>query len=237
MTPEDIKKYRSRNNLTQKDLAEIVSLSISAVRSWEQGQRNVPDNVVTLLKLNEEKVTQSNRANKALSLNEDLVTYNSSPIKGDLKEVLVNYMRVPFVPIKAQAGFPSGYGDDLYMQNFDKVLWEIDDTEYKGNYVVFEVGGDSMDDGSYNSILERDKILCREIGKHLWKYKLHFNKWNFVLVHPDDGIVIKRIVDHDTKTGILKCHSLNPYYEDFDVNINELSALFNVVDIKRNARL
>ena len=154
-----------------------------------------------------------------------------------LTEIKTNYMKVPFVPVRAQAGFPKGFDEEIYMGELDTILWEIDDTEYKGNYVVFEVNGDSMDDGSYNSLLEGDRILCREIGQHLWNHKLHIHKWNFVLCHPDNGLVVKRIIDHSVDSGKLKCHSLNPYYEDFEVNINELSAIFNVVDIKRSAKI
>ena len=162
----------------------------------------------------------------------------SKPLfQNELTEVSVRYMKIPFVSVKAQAGFPTGFGDELYMDELDNVLWEIDDKEYKGSYIVFEVAGDSMDDGTKKSLEDGDKILCREVPRHLWQYKLHYKQWNFVLSHPEDGVTVKRITDHNVETGIIKCHSLNVYYEDFDLNINELSAIFNVVDIKRSARI
>lgn len=157
--------------------------------------------------------------------------------QNELTEVSIKYMRVPLISVKAQAGFPTGFGDELYMDELDTVLWEIDDKEYKGGYIVFEVAGDSMDDGTKKSLEDGDKILCREVASHLWQYKLHYKQWNFVLSHPEDGVTVKRITDHNVETGIIKCHSLNEYYEDFDLNINELSAIFNVVDIKRSARI
>ncbi|SFW11303.1 Peptidase S24-like [Sinomicrobium oceani] len=154
----------------------------------------------------------------------------------EVGKVSYNLMEVPHVPIHAQAGFLSGYGDQAYMDELPKQFWEVD-REYKGHYVCFEVKGDSMDDNSSEAILEGDKVLCREIQRHHWQYKLHINQWNFVIVHKDEGIIIKRITDHDVEKGVVTCHSLNPYYDDFKLNLNDVIALFNVVDLKRSLRL
>ena len=169
-----------------------------------------------------------------------LLTGNGNMIEeGKQTEVIpyqTNYMKVAKVPIHAQAGFLNGYGDEAYMDELPTEYWEVD-KEYKGNYVVFEVKGDSMDDNTINSILEGDRILCREILRHHWHNKLHINKWNFVIVHKDEGIIVKRIIDHNVESSIITCHSLNTYYEDFKVNLNDVIALFNVVDMKRTLRL
>ncbi len=151
-------------------------------------------------------------------------------------EIPLNYIKVPVIPIHAQAGFLSGYGDTAYWDGLPNEIWEVD-KQYKGDYVVFEVKGDSMDDNSVNAILEGDRILCREIGRQHWQNKLHINKWNFVIVHREEGIIVKRITEHDVDKGVIKCHSLNSYYEDFEVNLNDVIALYNVVDLKRNLRL
>ena len=142
-----------------------------------------------------------------------------------------SYMKVPMVPIHAQAGFPSGYGDTAYMDELPTLYWEVD-KNYKGNYVCFEVQGDSMDDETAEAILDGDKLLTREVQRHLWKSKLHL-KWNFVIVHREEGIIVKKITEHSVENGIIKCHSLNPMWEDFELNLNDVIALFNVVDLKR----
>jgi len=100
------------------------------------------------------------------------------------------------------------------------------------------VKGDSMDDGSHESYLERDILLCRNVRKDFWKSKLHINKWDFVIVHKDNGICVKRIIKHDVEKGIITCHSLNDYYEDFDMDLRDVTKIFNIVDIqrKRNRR-
>jgi hypothetical protein len=146
-----------------------------------------------------------------------------------------NIMMIPVVGQRAQAGFLVGYGDNEYLESLPKIPYEVD-KEYRGKYVCFEVSGDSMDDNTADAILENDVLVCREIQRHHWTNKLHINKWDFVLVHKEMGIVVKRITKHDTQKGILTLHSLNDMYEDYDVNMDDLITIFNVVDVTRSRR-
>lgn len=45
---EDIKKFRERKSLTQKQLAEICGVTLRTVQNWEAG-KTIPDNIVKLL--------------------------------------------------------------------------------------------------------------------------------------------------------------------------------------------
>lgn len=165
-----------------------------------------------------------------------------NPISTDKEPdaIWVNYERFKLVPLvthRAQAGFLAGWGDEEYMEELPKVPWEVD-KEYKGRYVTFEVAGDSMesDTNPRESIFEGDLLLCREVQRTHWKNKLHIHKWDFVIVHREQGILVKRIKEHITGNGTLVLHSLNPYYDDFNVEMDDLIAIFNIVDIKRSAR-
>lgn len=148
-----------------------------------------------------------------------------------------NTMQVPLVLHRAQAGFLAGWGDPEYVDELPKIPWEVDQ-EYKGEYVCFEVSGDSMwSDDNADSLFERDILLCREVQRPHWQNKLHIHAWKyFVIVHREKGILVKQIEEHNTETGVLNLHSLNPYYEDQEVHVDDLIAIFNVVDIRRSAR-
>jgi hypothetical protein len=141
-------------------------------------------------------------------------------------------MRIPLVSKPAQAGFLSGWGDHEYMESLPTIPYEVD-REFKGNYVAFKVNGDSMFTGDENGFLEDDTLVCREVSPIHWKNKLHIKQWFFVLVHRDKGIVFKKISDHCTDTGVLTLTSLNDYYKEYTVNMDELIAIFNVVDFSR----
>lgn len=143
-------------------------------------------------------------------------------------------MMVPLVNQYAQAGYMAGWSDVAYIETLPKIPWIVD-KEYKGKYISFEVRGDSMDDGMKHSYEQGDILLCREIGCDYWKSKLHINAWDaFVIVHKTDGIVLKQIVDHDVENGIITCHSFNPIYPDFTVDLRDIAQLFNVVKQQKN---
>lgn len=155
---------------------------------------------------------------------------NSNGIKVDFSKM--NIMLVPLVNKYAYAGYLNGYGDDEYIEELPKIPFS-DDIEHKGDYLCFEVKGDSMDDDTSESYLEGDILLCRSVRHDFWKSKLHINKWDFVIVHKTDGILIKRIIKHDVEKGELVLHSLNDFYEDKTVYLKDIMQIFNVVDIRR----
>lgn len=139
-------------------------------------------------------------------------------------------MRVPFVPMQAYAKYIDEHRDaDFWTQ--DKFYEFLVDSIHHGNYMAFEIKGDSMDDDSRRSLSEGDVVLARELNKDLWRSKLHienFPNWIIVL---DNTILCKQIIHHDTNKGVITCHSLNPSreYSDFTVNLNEVKQLFNIV--------
>ena len=142
-------------------------------------------------------------------------------------------MMVPLVSQYAHAGYMSGFADNGYMDSLPKVPFPMDE-EHHGEYVCFEVRGDSMDDGMRHSYAQGDIVLCRNVDKLYWMKKLHYNAWNaFVIVHKE-GIVLKQIVAHDVERGIITVHSYNPYYEDFDIDLRDVYQILNVVKTQRN---
>jgi phage repressor protein C with HTH and peptisase S24 domain len=145
----------------------------------------------------------------------------------------VNVMLVPVVNQYAYAGYLRGYTDAEYLESLPRMPWMVD-KEYKGNYFTFEVRGDSMDDGTRDSYISGDLLLCREIGQDLWKTsKLHIRNWDFVIVHKTEGILVKKITEHNVTRSMLKLHSLNNLYPDFEVNLKDIAQIFNVVQVAR----
>ena len=147
-----------------------------------------------------------------------------------------NYIiNVPLVNQYAQAGYLCGYEDAAYMATLPTIPFIVDH-EAQGNYVAFEVKGDSMNDGTEDSYLEGDRLLCREIQSHLWvTSKLHIRKWDFVIVH-QEGILVKRIIDHNVASHTITIHSLNDMYPDRVIDLAEVKQIFNVIELQRPRR-
>jgi len=146
-----------------------------------------------------------------------------------------NIIMIPLVSQYAYAGYLSGFSDMEYIEALPKVPMFVDH-ESKGNYVAFEVRGDSMEEESKDGIFAGDRLYCREIKADLWNYKLHINQWDFVIVHRSEGILIKRIIEHNIDTGDITIHSLNPEYEDKILNLKDVAQLFNVIEVSRGKR-
>lgn len=144
-------------------------------------------------------------------------------------------INVPLVNQYAQAGYLCGYEDATYLATLPTIPFIIDH-EAKGNYVAFEVRGDSMNDGTEESYLEGDRLLCREIYPQYWvNSKLHIKKWDFVIIH-EDGILVKRIIDHDVENHTITIHSLNDMYPDRIIDLAEVRQIFNVIELQRPRR-
>ena len=149
--------------------------------------------------------------------------------KGELKiKEYPTKLAVRLVTSKAQAGWCDGYYADEYLEDMPIVMIDAD-KEYKGRYLAFEVQGDSMEP----DYMEGDVVICREVQRHLWNYKLHYKDWDFVIAHATQGIMLKEIIDHKVEKGIITCHSINPEHKDFKINLREVTCLYNVVEVRQ----
>ncbi|SIQ69964.1 Peptidase S24-like [Chryseobacterium sp. RU37D] len=127
--------------------------------------------------------------------------------------------------------FAYSYYSEEYLKDMPTVLVEAD-KEHKGNYLAFEVDGDSMEPEYFAG----DIVICREVKRDLWQYKLHYKEWDFVIAHGTKGIMLKEITDHNVETGEITCHSLNADHADFILNLGEITYLFNVVEHRRSGK-
>ena len=136
---------------------------------------------------------------------------------------------IPLVSQYAYAGYLSGFGDPDYIETLPMVDF-IPDREMTGNWVAFEVRGDSMDDGTKHGYEQGEIVICREVEPYLYKdSKLHYNQRDFVIVH-EEGILLKRVIDHDVENHTIVIHSLNPIYPDRVLNLSQVRQIFSVVE-------
>ena len=141
----------------------------------------------------------------------------------------LQHTRVPLVSQYAYAGYLIGYADETYMAQLPTIDF-TPDREMTGNYLAFEVRGDSMDDGSKESYIEGELLICREVEPHLWRDSaLHYKKRDFVIVH-EEGILIKRVIAHDVEHHTITVHSLNPMYPDRVINLAGVKQIFSIVE-------
>lgn len=213
MNGKNLKEKRTLLGLTQDELAKKIGVSRKTVNNYENGGV-IPDSKVTLLDFLFKK---------------ENVKPNENIVVNDVKaKYYTNTLSVKVVTTKARAGFSESYYSQEYLEDLPTILIEAD-KEYKGNYLAFEVDGDSMEP-DYNV---GDVVICREVQRNLWQYKLHYKDFDFVIAHGTKGIMLKEITDHNPETGEIICHSLNQengINKDFTLNLKEVAFLYNVVE-------
>lgn len=201
----DIKNFRKENKLSQKDLADIVGVSVGAVQSWEQNKRNISQSAIKLLEA-------YSKNPKALS--------NVKYIAPYIGEDLVN---VQYVPIRAYASFI----ESMYSVEYDLETYGVrpEDGEdlTNGKYMVFDIEGDSM----YPTIQSGSKILCEKICEGNWEYA----KGVVVIVY-GKTLTVKRILKNDLYiNNILTLKADNPTYGEIDIEKCEIRGVWQAVRV------
>lgn len=143
-------------------------------------------------------------------------------------------MEVRLVPFCAYGRFIN----ELNTLEQDNDNWGVEsfmtDKIVHGNYLAFEIKGDSMDDGTRNSFEEGDIVLTRELDRVHWKDGLRFNDHPYWVVVFDNSVLIKQIISQDLANGTITFHSINPSpeYSDFTLNMDDIRALYYVLQKK-----
>lgn len=149
--------------------------------------------------------------------------------------VEVDIMKVHVVPQRAYAGYAQGHIDPDYVNDLPTTY--VSKEYEKGNYLVFEIKGESMDDGTSQSICEGDRVLCKELPQTFWTNKLHHERYIFIIVN-HEGVLCKKIAAHNPDDGTIILESFNPIFEPVVMNLKDVSQLFYIKKIvERNVRL
>jgi len=142
-----------------------------------------------------------------------------------------DWVEIPLVPHRAKAGALSGFGDPCWEED-KQTMPVLIDKRLKGDYLLFEVSGDSMDDGTSTAFLDGDVLLCRVLPKSDWQYGIKRRRDTYCVVATEaEGIVLKEVVNHDKATNEITCHSLNGQYKDYSVKLDDVQGIFYVEEL------
>ena len=230
-TKERALAFVAHKGLKMKEFEELAGLSSGYITSMRKGfGEDKLNNVLTAFP----------------DLNRDWLVYGEGSmlksesaahrVESDVRPILVGgkeWADVPLVPFSARAGALCGFGDPQWLED-KQTMQVLVDSRLKGDYVLFEVEGDSMDDGSRDSFLDGDVLLCRVVPQSDWQYSIKKRRATFcVLATKQDGIALKQRTTHDRIKQVRTCHSLNPAYDDYEVALSDVQAIFYVEELNK----
>jgi transcriptional regulator with XRE-family HTH domain len=130
---------------------------------------------------------------------------------------------VPFIPVKAAAGYLAGYADPDFLDELNTFTLPM---LAPGDYRAFEIIGDSMLPTPSGSVIVGEKV------DHIQDVK---NSNTYIVVSNSDGVVYKRIITNDDHKEKLTLLSDNPLYEPYQVNSQDIVEVWKAVYIIQKA--
>jgi len=121
---------------------------------------------------------------------------------------------IHFVPVKAAAGYLTGYADTEFLDELNTFTLPM---LTGGNYRAFEIIGDSMLPTPSGSIIVGEKVDSMDDVK---------NNHAYIVVSRSEGIVYKRIVRNNRAKNKITLVSDNPTYQPYQVNTEDVVELW-----------
>lgn len=224
MDSTQIKEARKMLGLTQTEFGEQIGVKLRTVQSWESGDRNISHSALIVLEDILEKYAQGTQSD-----NTPVHIKNKNGNKFTELPGGKFIIQVPLIPGKAFAQYLTECCDGEVMEGYAEIAFDVDHIG-RGNYVAFEIKGDSMNNGGLYDNPDGATALCRELGKQHWKDGFRDSQYGWVIVHKD-SILCKDIIGYDAEKGTIKCHSRNtsPEYSDFDIELNDVLQIFKII--------
>lgn len=227
MNSIELKELREKAGLTQEALAKELQVSSKTISNWETG--DIPRTKQPWI-----REFLENYSKKRVSI--------GNVMASDASEILTNKngnvfelqngkfrMFVKQVPVKAFGSYLSDYQDPDFFESLEEVEFTVSHLG-RGNYISFEVKGDSMNGGKIDDTKDGADLLCRELGRQHWKDGFRDSPLGWVIVHKDT-VVFKDIKSVDMETGdmVLSSRSGLPQHPDFTVNMNDVRQIWKVI--------
>ncbi len=202
----NLKHLRKGKGLTQEELAEKLGITRSSLGAYEEGRAEPRLSALSDI-ANFFSITVDALLNAPLHEGErpaHAVRVLTVTVDGEGKR------NIEFVPVKAAAGYMSGYADPEYIEELPRFSLPM---LPRGNYRAFEISGDSMLPLPSGTV-----VVCEYIEN------LHSLREGqlYVLLTMTEGVVFKRVFYADRKKGKLKLHSDNPAFQEYEIDGEEL---------------
>ena len=225
----NVQFLRKRKQISQADLAGELGIKRSSLSGYELG--NSEPNFENLLKFSDffkitiDKLLKVDLTKISALYLSQLEQGIDIDITGGKLRVLAttvdsqNEENIELVPVKAKAGYSTGFGDP----DFIKVLptFQLPFLDRNKKFRTFQISGDSMPPVSDKSWVT---------GEFIQNWNTVKDGYPYIIVTVNDGVVFKNVYKQYEKNQSLLLCSTNPIYEPYEININEVNEIWKFVN-------
>jgi transcriptional regulator with XRE-family HTH domain len=217
---QNLKYLRKLRGWTQEEFAQKLRIKRSLLGAYEE-ERAEPRIDVLEVVCDIFKLTLDEILRKDLSENKTNYLAKRRALK-----LAAGRPDIPFVPVKAAAGYLAGYADPEFVDELNTFTLPM---LAGGNYRAFEIVGDSMLPIPSGSVIVGEKVEKVDDVK---------NDTACIVVSRNEGIVYKRVQKDGRSRNKLTLVSDNPIYHPYTVNAEDILEMWQaqVVIAKANAQ-
>ena len=201
---QNLRYLRKLRGWTQEEFANKLNIKRSLLGAYEEERAepriDVLEQVGDLFRLTLDDLLRKD-------LSEQKATYLS---KRRALKLAGTRTEIPFVPVKAAAGYLAGYADPEFVDELNTFTLPM---LSGGNYRAFEIIGDSMLPTPSGSVIVGEKVNDME---DVW------NNTPCIVISRNEGIVYKRIQKNGRQKNKLTLVSDNPAFHPYTVNTEEV---------------
>jgi transcriptional regulator with XRE-family HTH domain len=217
---QNLKYLRKLRGWTQEEFAQKLRIKRSLLGAYEE-ERAEPRIDVLEVVCDIFKLTLDDILRKDLSDNKTnyLAKRRAMKLAGGRPDI-------PFVPVKAAAGYLAGYADPEFIDELNTFTLPM---LTGGNYRAFEIIGDSMLPTPSGSVIVGEKVDSLEELK---------NNAACIVISRNEGIVYKRVQKNGRQKNKLTLASDNPVFHPYTINAEEVLEMWQaqVVIAKANTQ-
>jgi transcriptional regulator with XRE-family HTH domain len=201
---KNLKYLRKLRGWTQEEFAQKLRIKRSLLGAYEEERAEPRIDILEIV------------ADMFKFTLDDLLRKDVSDLKGNYiarrrAQKLVNGRAdIPFVPVKAAAGYLNGYGDPEFIDELNTFTLPM---LAGGDYRAFEIVGDSMMPTPSGSVIVGEKVETLEDVK---------SNNTYIVVSKTEGIVYKRMLKNNRQKNKFTLVSDNPAYQPYSVNADDI---------------
>jgi transcriptional regulator with XRE-family HTH domain len=217
---QNLKYLRKQRAWTQEEFATKLNIKRSLLGAYEE-ERAEPRYEVLETVCDLFKLTMDDLLRKDLS--DQKANYLS---QRRAFKMALGPAEIPFVPVKAAAGYLAGYADPEFIDELNTFTLPM---LTGSNFRAFEIIGDSMLPTPSGSVIVGEKVNDLEEVK---------NDTPCIVVSRNEGIVYKRVQKNGKQKDKLTLVSDNPVFHPYTVNTEEVIEMWQaqVVISKANSQ-